>query len=50
MLHLAARATVKVAPDELVADLAGVGMAPNAVVAQRHVNELMVKDKACLSG
>lgn len=50
MQHLAVQATVKVAPDELVADLAGVGMAPNAAVTQRHVNELMAKAKAIANG
>ena len=49
-LRLSAQATVKMAPDELVADLAGVGVAPTAVMAQRHVNELMAKAKAVAAG
>ncbi len=50
MLHLSASATVKVGPDELVASLQGVGIAPTAVAAQRHVSELMVKAKADAAG
>ena len=49
-LRLSAHATVKVAPDELVADLAGVGIAPTAVAAQRHVNEMIAKAKAAATG
>jgi uncharacterized protein YggE len=50
MLHLSAWATVKVQPDELAASLQGVGIASTAILAQRHVNELMVKAKAVAAG
>ncbi|HTR17818.1 MAG TPA: SIMPL domain-containing protein [Acetobacteraceae bacterium] len=41
MLHLSASATIRAAPDELVADLTGLGIAADAVAAQRRVNEMM---------
>jgi len=45
-MHMAAFKTVKVAPDELVADLTALGTAPLAVTAQRQVNGVIAKAKA----
>ncbi len=45
-MHTAASKTVKVAPDELVADLTALGSAPSAVTAQHQVNSVVAKAKA----
>ncbi len=44
-MHVAASKTVKVPPDELVADLSALGTAPSAVTAQRQVNSVVTKAK-----
>ena len=43
IMHLSAQATIKVAPDELVARIAAIAVAPTAAAAQRRVNEMMTK-------
>ena len=50
MMHLSAQARIKVAPDELVASLATIAVAPTATAAQRRVNEMMAKAKATAAG
>ena len=50
IMHLSAQATIKVAPDELVAGLAAVAVAPTAAAAQRRVNEMLAKAKATAAG
>jgi len=45
-MHMTAYKTVKVAPDELVADLTALSTAPSAVTAQRQVNSVVAKAKA----
>jgi hypothetical protein len=41
MLHLSANATLKVPPDELVADRSAIDTSTSAVIAQRRLNTLM---------
>ena len=49
-LHLSASSTIKVAPDRLVADLIALSNAPEAVQAQRRVNEMMAHGKTLATG
>ena len=44
-VHVAASKTVKVPPDELIADLSALGTAPSTVTAQRQVNSVVAKAK-----
>lgn len=49
-MHLSAQATIKLAPDELVAGLAAIAAAPTAAAVLRRVNEMMVKVKTAATG
>jgi uncharacterized protein YggE len=47
-LHLSAAGRIRVAPDELVADMLAADTSPSAVTAQRHVNTLMAQAAGAL--
>ena len=49
-MHLSARASIKVAPDELVARLAAIAVAPTAAAAQHRVNEMMAEARTTAAG
>jgi uncharacterized protein len=50
VLNLSVTAVVKVAPDQLIAELAAVATMPSAVEAQRRVNEMMAQAKTIAAG
>jgi uncharacterized protein YggE len=50
IMHLSAQATIKVAPDDLVACLAAIAIAPTAAAAQRRVTEMMANARTTAAG